>query len=409
MDYPGLVKITGWLVITYLYSHIVGGRLPSFIFYTSVLIIGISLLWLRILAGVEVSCRLERTQSQVGKPVRMNITVANKSFLPVPWLRCWLEMPTVVKPEERFKCHLLSLRPHESCSFSADIPCQARGEFQLWNITLQSGDLFGIFEDRRIYPSHQELLVLPQVTMLNSQGYVETVHMIGDHNVNLKSSMRGFSFFGIRSYDLGDGMNRIHWKASARAQKLLVKDFERQRSREMALILDLNREGCFGREPDTTLEKAVSIAASVAATGLKEGCQVGMVAQGSDRVYLRPQSGRGHLGLILERLARVRADSDESFADTAFRESTGFPKGARLVLVTSRLTAELVDRLYQIAGRGYHCILILLKAETFGAGDGEAITRTRLMSQLLGKIPVFTVDRESDLRAALGGVDYGAG
>jgi len=409
MDYFGIAKTFVWLVATYLYAHILGGRLPSFIFYTSAFIIGVSALWLRILAGVEVSCELDREISQVGRPVRMHIRIRNKTIVPVPWLRCWVAQPTAAKSGERFKCCLLSLRPHENYTFTVEIPCQVRGEFSVWNVTLQSGDLFGIFEDQREYMLPMGLLVLPEVTLLNSQGYGETAHTVGDHNVSLKSSMRGMGLFGVRNYFSGDAMNRIHWKASARAQKLLVKEFEQQRSREMAVLLDLNRDNCFGPEPDTTLEKAVNLAASLAATALKEGSQVGLVALGQERIYLRPQNGRGHLSLILERLARVKADAEECFADTVYRESTGFPKGARLVLITARITPELVERLYQMAARGYRCILIMLKAETFGADAGEEFVRMRLISQLQGKIPVFLIDRQSDLRVMLGGVEYGAG
>lgn len=409
MDYTGIVKSIIWLAVTYIYAHSVGGRLSSFVFYISLVIVGISLLWFRILAGVEVSCEPDRKQSQAGQMVRMTISIRNRTFLPIPWIRCWVEQPGVVIAEERYKCCYLSLRPHECCTFNVEIPFRVRGEFRLGNITLQSGDLFGIFENQRHYSQERELLVLPEVTMLSGHVYGETVHMVGDHNVNLKSSMRGMGFFGLRNYDSGDAMNRIHWKASARYRKLMVKEFEQQRSRETVIMIDLNRNGCFGQEPDTTLEKAVNIAASLAATGLKEGNQVGLVALGEKRVYLRPQTGRGHLILVLERLARVKADAADCFADTVFRESTGFPKGTRMMLITARITPELVERLYQMTARGYHCTLILIKAESFGADAGEEFVRSRLLSQLRGKIPVFLVDRQCDLRVALGGVEYGAG
>lgn len=409
MDYVGIVKTVIWLVVTYLYAHLIGGRLPSFVFYISAVIIGISVLWFRILAGVEVSCTADRELSQVGQVVRMNISIHNKTILPVPWLRCWVEQPATVKAEERYKCYHLSLWPREGCDFSVEIPCRIRGDFRLGNIILQSGDFFGIFEDQRQYTKELALLVLPEVTLLNSQGYGETVHMVGDHNINLKSSMRGMGFFGVRNYDSGDAMNRIHWKATARNRKLLVKEFEQQRSREMVIVLDLNRDSCFGTESDTTLEKAVNIASALAAAGLKEGNQIGFVALGEERVYLRPQTGRGHLGIILERLARVKADASDCYADTVYRESTGFPKGTRIVLITARITPELVERIYQMAARGYKCNLILLKAEAFGADAGEEFLRKRLVSQLQGKIPVILVDRQCDLRVALGGVEYGAG
>lgn len=409
MDYMGLTRTVIWLVVMFLYAHMVGDRLPSFVFYVSAVIIVISFLWFRILSWVEVSCMADRKLSQVGQVVKLYISISNKTVLPIPWMRCWVEQPTTAGTEERYKCYHLSLRPRESISFFVEIPCRLRGDFQLGNIILQAGDFFGIFENQRYFITELALLVLPEVTLLNHLGYGETEHMVGEHNISIRSSMRGTGFFGVRNYDSGDAMNCIHWKASARYRKLLVKEYEQQRSRVVVIVIDLNRDSCFGPEPETTLEKAVNIAATLAATGLKEGNQVGLVALGQERVYLRPQSGRGHIAMILERLARVKADAEDCFADAAYRESTGFPKGTRVVLITALINIELVERLYQMAARGSQCTLILLKAESFEAEAGEEFLRTRLLSQLQGKVTVILVDRQSDLRLVLGGVEYGAG
>ena len=45
---------------------------------------------------------------------------------------------------------------------------------------------------------------------------------------------------GIRLYQPGDPMNRIHWPMSARTQQLMVKEFELDPTADIWLILDLN-------------------------------------------------------------------------------------------------------------------------------------------------------------------------
>ena len=67
--------------------------------------------------------------------------------------------------------------------------------------------------------------------------------------------------YRIRRYQAGDHLHRIHWKLSAKADELQVKDFDRQAGGRVALLLAVGR-GQGGWEPqrwDIYLETAVSL------------------------------------------------------------------------------------------------------------------------------------------------------
>jgi uncharacterized protein (DUF58 family) len=63
----------------------------------------------------------------------------------------------------------------------------------------------------------------------------------------------------IRDYMHSDSRRRIHWKASAKAEKLLVKEYQKEQGRDLYLYFD-----CFSETPDATMEMAISFLASLA-------------------------------------------------------------------------------------------------------------------------------------------------
>ena len=46
---------------------------------------------------------------------------------------------------------------------------------------------------------------------------------------------------GVRDYQPGDSFNRIHWRSSARKDRLLVKEFELDPLADVWIFLDLSR------------------------------------------------------------------------------------------------------------------------------------------------------------------------
>jgi len=82
-------------------------------------------------------------------------------------------------------------------------------------------------------------------------------------------------FFGLREWRAGDSQRWIHWRTSARLGELAVRQFEKQTSRELNLVLDLGLPSSKGEQQTETqlehIETAVSFAATVAADLSRRG------------------------------------------------------------------------------------------------------------------------------------------
>lgn len=111
---------------------------------------------------------------------------------------------------------------------------------------------------------------------------------------NYKSAVKGkgLEFEDYRNYDPNDDASLIDWKASARANKLLIKEFVEERNLEVFFLVDAGSSMITASTPKLKSEYAAELAASLAYTVLHSGDSVGLVLFAEDAVKEIP-SGVG--------------------------------------------------------------------------------------------------------------------
>ena len=111
---------------------------------------------------------------------------------------------------------------------------------------------------------------------------------------------------GVREYAPGDAYGRIHWPLSQKHQQLMSKTFEQPLTADLYIVLDLDRSIHVGEGEESTLEYAVSLAASVAIQIHERGRRVGLIANDARGTLLGITRGtnRAHLArAVVEAMA----------------------------------------------------------------------------------------------------------
>lgn len=111
---------------------------------------------------------------------------------------------------------------------------------------------------------------------------------------NYKSSVRGkgLEFEDYRNYDQDDDASLIDWKASVRANKLLIKEFVEERNLEVFFLVDASSSMITASTPKLKSEYAAELVASMAYTMIHAGDSVGLLLFSDDIVKEIP-SGIG--------------------------------------------------------------------------------------------------------------------
>jgi uncharacterized protein (DUF58 family) len=175
----------------------------------------------------------------------------------------------------------------------------------------------------------------------------------------------------IRPYAPGDAINRIHWLSSVRHGELQVKEFDPEQAADLWLILDLDRSAHVGSGDGSSVETAVSVAASIAVRTLADNRAVGLTASARRSHVLTPDRGSRVEQKILHLLANVQADGVQPLAEVVAASLPQFRRGTTVCIVTGSTARDWVRPLAGLARRGVGVIAVLLDLGSFAATSGR--------------------------------------
>lgn len=149
------------------------------------------------------------------------------------------------------------------------LPTTRRGIVEVGPTTHVRTDPLGLFRRRREVSPTLSLHVRPVVTALPSlaSGIVHDLEGVASD----KLAASDLSFHALREYVPGDDPRHVHWKSTARAGSLLVRQFQLTRRSHATVLLDAAPRAYAS---DEEFELAVSVATSMALRALADDYEV---------------------------------------------------------------------------------------------------------------------------------------
>ncbi len=280
----------GWALAGLGAGTIILGRLFGWL---ELFVVGVALMALTAFAVVLVRVRslslgVRRTvrpaRLHVGESARVELAVANRSRFSTPVLT--LRDPVAGTIGARVR--LAPLRPGKERQAAYRLPTSRRGILSVGPLEALRSDPLGLARRRITVSGTVEVVVYPRVDRITSPpGGKEQPTAV--RNRQMVQAARRDSFRGLREYVAGDDLRLVHWRSSARTGELVVRQDEQPRPQATAVVLDLRRTAHAG----LSLERAVSVAASVVLAGRRAGQEVVLATTDGTAMLLRPGRERG--------------------------------------------------------------------------------------------------------------------
>ena len=343
------------------------------------LVAGIALLWSRVsLEEVSYERHLPQRRVFIGEEVSMTVTLINKKPVPLGKVEVFDEVPDAIEiadvelgdagPRSKSMRHSTSMSWYERIRWDYRLRGLQRGLHRLGPARISSGDLFGFFDSHKTESDRDYLLVYPRVVPLPELG-LPAARPLGEVRGGLRIFPDPTRPAGIREYQVGDPLNTVEWKASARMQRLQVRTFEPSSSITVipVLVVETRAREWEGYSA-TNLERAITTAASVASYATEQQYSLGLFSNGApilaDRPFkIPPSRSPGQLTIILEALATIQQMPLSPMAPQLAEHSRRFPIGATLVVVTSYIPPELAEVIGTLKVHGYRMVVLYV-------GDG---------------------------------------
>ena len=175
-----------------------------------------------------------------------------------------------------------------------------RGRFEVGPLSVTAVDPFGLVRLTRSFTSTQSVLVVPRIVSLD--GAVDADRRGRGDRASSALSAGGEDDIIPREYRPGDDLRRIHWRASAHGDELLVRREEQPWTRHATVTVDVAPDRIGGAS--SPLEVGLSMAASVCAHLLSSGWSVRLDTLDGRCLVAQAEGSAGH-ARVLEALAAV--------------------------------------------------------------------------------------------------------
>src|SRR6266545_2977729 len=271
-----------------------------------------------------------------------------------------------------------------------------RGRYAFEDVRVELTDPFGLENVEIPLPAPGALLVYPRLVRVDRL-FSETGAHSQDGRRLLLRRHSGFELHGVREYEQGESLRRVHWRSTARRGQLMVKELEDAPRDEIAVLLDADASAVLAESFDVQVRAAGSILESY----VRRGRRAVLVLNSERREVQHVHSAAADWRRALELLAAAEPTGSTSVTRLLAEHDGPAARALELAVVTARLEPGLVDRLVQRALSRRRVSLVYVDAASF-AGRGRRPEPELLRLQAAG-IPVAVVRAGDDLRSCLEG------
>ncbi len=361
--------------------------------------------WVRALSATR---ECDSAPREVGETTEVTVTLTNTGAIPIAWVLVEDLLPDfAVKARtpritvKGKRVHVVTLRGKQTKTIKYKVTFAMRGYYPLGPTLLETGDVFGLHRRHRVIGKPIYVMVYPKVVDLPKYNFASE-RPIGEVRLQNRLFEDPTRTAGVRQYVMGDPLQRVHWKVTARTGQLHSRIYEPTTLAGATILVDFHQDGYHKRgEPhrsDLVVTTAVSIAYAVSVLNV----QVGFASNGRDaadrireeslaaespeaqveghatrdeardRFALNEESDRirpvvvdtrrgfDQFQQIREALARLEFTDAFTFAQLALEMAARMPRDATVIAVLPRVPVETAIALGTLRRQGFAVSVILI-------------------------------------------------
>ncbi len=231
-------------------------------------------------------------------------------------------------PPDRARYRVYHTRPHHrGTNQFGKIYIRSRSNLSLWYLHHEIDVPLAV----RIYPDIQAVHAMELLARRNR---------VAELGLRLSRLMgRGSEFERLREYRREDEYRSIDWKATAKHQKLISREYTVERNQNILILLDAGRSMCNEVDGITHLDRGLNAAIILSYIALRQGDYVGLMSF-SNKIerFVRPMRGAGAVQTIIRSVYNLEPQYDASDYGLMVEEvRRRFRKRSLVILITAAL------------------------------------------------------------------------
>ncbi|WP_164275037.1 DUF58 domain-containing protein [Stenotrophomonas sp. B1-1] len=273
----------------------------------------------------------------------------------------------------------LQLRAGHASTLHYHVQPPQRGRYRFDGVHLRLRSPWRLWWQQRTLPPVLEVRVYPNFVPLTRFALFsadQASRLVGAHVKRRRGE--GTDFHQMREYRTGDSLRQLDWKATARARKLISREYQDEKNQQLLLMLDSGRRMLASEGGLSHFDHALNASLVVAYLALRQGDAVGLFAAGGERRWVAPQRGMGTVQHLLRASYDLQPQPVATDYLAAATEVSLRQQRRALVMLVSNVRDEDIEDLLAavrlLQRRHLVCVASLRERELEAVLDGEVNT-----------------------------------
>jgi uncharacterized protein (DUF58 family) len=234
----------------------------------------------------------------------------------------------------------IALNPHRPTYRVYHVIPHHRGQNEFGDVYLRVRSRWGLWVlcDQR--PMRSAVRIYPDIQAVHGMELLARKNRIAETGVKLSRLRgRGNEFERLRDYVREDEYRHIDWKATARHQRVISREYVVERNQNVLFLLDCGRSMCNAVDGISHLDRGLNAAIALSYVALRQGDNVGFLAC-SNKVerWVRPMRGAGAIQTLIRSTYDLQSTFDASDYGLMVQElRRRFRKRSLVILLTHAL------------------------------------------------------------------------
>ena len=341
------------------------------------------------LLTLQIELTAQKKRAVRGETVAVRLMLRRRTLLPVGMIELEVSAPDEGRDIGRMVVSTVPLKGRE---YRYTIQCAHRGVYEAGVSRVRVTDVFGLFSfSRRVRETPARIEVVPRLANVpavlvkpGDTGPQGRVHMTED----LASPS------GVRGWQEGDSLKKVHWKLTARRRELMVRTFEESARPDFLILLDCAPVNAMKSHTRTIEDALCEAAAAAALAQMEAGYPVRMPLNTSSPSELAGQSP-AEIAHFLNALTWLQFDSPYSFEQVIELELRRMLRTGALILVTTRMNASLAELALRVRQLGVEVQYVWV-AETVRSEHEDMKSRLELLGVRVRRVNPWTGEQETE-------------
>ena len=235
---------------------------------------------------LDVQLSFSSPRATEGMQLTLTTVLTNLKWLPLPWVAVkfsvskyllFADMENSQISDNYYRNDLYNILMRQRITRRFSFVCSKRGYYRIPFVDLSAWDILMESKNAAAIECGAHLTIFPSFLPVQEVDNL-CVQIYGQLRARNIMHPDPFSFRGIREYSPHDPLKAINFKASAKAQELMVNQWEYMNSRQVILLYNLQRYSVWHN--DVLDEYTIKVVASLAERLVKENIPVRFVTNG---------------------------------------------------------------------------------------------------------------------------------